>query len=322
MKIIWSILALLVMMPGITAAADKAPKPDVVRLGYFPNVTHAQALVARHLSRQGKGWFEERLGPNVEIRWFTYNAGPSAMEAILAGSLDVTYVGPNPAINAYMRSKGKEIRIIAGSAEGGSALVVQKNINSAADLRGKKIATPQFGNTQDVACRLWLGGHGFKITQRGGDAQVIPTPNPDQLDLFKRKDLAGVWTVEPWVSRLELQADGKVLVEEKDALTAVAAARAGFLKDKPELAKKFAAAHAELTQWIQAHPKEAQDMVRTELGEEMRSPFPADILDRAWGRLHFKTDISLKTLETLVESAKKTGFLTDTVPLKDLIQIP
>jgi NitT/TauT family transport system substrate-binding protein len=315
-------LALLMLVPGIAAAAEKAPKPEVVRVGYFPNVTHAQALVARHLSRQGKGWFEERLGPNVEIRWFSYNAGPSAMEAILANSLDLTYVGPNPAINAYTRSKGREIRIIAGAAEGGSALVVQKNINGAADLRGKKIATPQFGNTQDVAARLWLGAQGFKVTLRGGDVQVIPTPNPDQLSLFTRGDVAGVWTVEPWVSRLELQAGGKVLVDEKDALTALLTARVGFLKDKPELAKKFAAAHAELTQWIKTHSKEAQDMARTELGAEMRSPFPENIFERAWGRLQFKTDVSQQALEKLVESAKKTGFLTDTVSLKDLIQVP
>lgn len=117
----WVIL-LLLLMPGDNAAAAPAPKPTVVRVGYFPNITHAQALVARHFSREGKGWFEQRLGPNVQIQWFTYNAGPSAMEAIFAQSLDLTYVGPNPALNAYMRSKGKEVRIIAGSAQGGGGL--------------------------------------------------------------------------------------------------------------------------------------------------------------------------------------------------------
>jgi NitT/TauT family transport system substrate-binding protein len=323
MRLCYILSLLLLLMPGGNAlAAEKPSKPQVVRIGYFPNVTHAQALVARHLSRQGKGWFEQRLGPNVEIRWFTYNAGPSAMEAIFAGSLDLTYVGPNPALNAYMRSRGKEVRIIAGAAEGGSALVVQKEINAPGDLRGKKIATPQFGNTQDVACRIWLAQQGFKVTLTGGDVQVIPTPNPEQLDLFRRGAIAGVWTVEPWVSRLELQANGKVLVMEDQALTTVLAGRAGFLQKQPDLAKKFAAAHAELTQWINAHPKEAQEMARAELGAEMHSPFPENIFEHAWGRLRFKTEVSLENLEKLVAATQKAGFLKDSVPLKDLMQAP
>lgn len=132
-----------------------AEQKTVIRFGHFPNITHAQGVIAHALSRQGKGWFEERLGPNVEIQWFTYNAGPSAMEAIFAGSLDLTYVGPNPALNAYLKSNGEEIRIISGAATAGAALVVKADspIKTPADFRGKKIATPQFGNTQDIAYR-------------------------------------------------------------------------------------------------------------------------------------------------------------------------
>src|SRR5471032_2272883 len=129
-----------------------------LRVGHFPNITHVQALVAHGLSRQGKGWFEERLGPGTKIEWFVYNAGPSAMEALFAGSIELTYVGPSPAINAYAKARGDEIRIIAGAAEGGAALVVQPDstLRVAADFRGKKLATPQLGNTQDVAARAWL----------------------------------------------------------------------------------------------------------------------------------------------------------------------
>ncbi len=147
----------------------------VLRVGHFPNITHAQALVAHNLSRQGKGWFEERLGPGTKIEWFVYNAGPSAMEAVFADSIDLTYVGPGPALNAYTKSNGAEVRLIAGAANGGAALVVQpdQNLKAPADFRGKKIATPQLGNTQDIACRAWLMAGGLKITQLGGDAQVL-----------------------------------------------------------------------------------------------------------------------------------------------------
>src|SRR6184192_461503 len=148
-----------------------AQEKTTIRFGHFPNITHAQGVIAHALSRQGKGWFEQRLGPNVEIQWFTYNAGPSAMEAMFAGSLDLTYVGQGPALNAHFKSNGEEIRVIAGAANAGAALVVKSDspIKTAADFRGKKIATPQLGNTQDISCRAWLKAQGFNVTQTGGD---------------------------------------------------------------------------------------------------------------------------------------------------------
>src|SRR6201993_3092831 len=223
-----------------------------IRVGHFPNITHAQGVIAHALSRQGKGWFEQRLGPGTKIEWFVYNAGPSAMDAIFAKSIDLTYVGPGPALNAYTKSNGEEIRLIAGAANGGAGLVVQpdQNLKTPADFRGKKIATPQLGNTQDISCRAWLTEGGLKITQLGGDAQVIPTQNPDQLSLFKAKKIEGVWTVEPWLSRLEQEASGKVIVEEKDSPTTVLVSSAKFLNQQRDLAKKFINAHAELTEWI------------------------------------------------------------------------
>src|ERR1041385_5085072 len=148
-----------------------AQEKTIIRFGHFPNITHAQGVIAHALSRQGKGWFEERLGPGVAIQWFTYNAGPSAMEAIFAGSLDVTYVGPSPAINAHLKSDGAEIRVISGAANAGAALAIKADstIKTAGDFRGKKIATPQLGNTQDISCRAWLKAQGFTVTQTGGD---------------------------------------------------------------------------------------------------------------------------------------------------------
>ena len=294
----------------------------ILRVGHFPNVTHAQAVVAHGLSRQGRGWFEQRLGSDVTVQWFVYNAGPSAIEAVLAKSIDLTYVGPNPAINAYARSRGEEVRIIAGAANDGSALVVQgeSSLRSAADFRGKKIATPQLGNTQDVAARSWLAAGGLRITQTGGDAQVIPTANPDQLLLFRQKQLDAIWTVEPWVSLLEMEASGRVLVQEQDAITTLLVARVEFLKTQRELTRKFVTAHEELTDWIIKHPVEAQRLVREELITEMRANVSEELIARAWKRIVWTHEVSRQVLDKIVTSAQAVGFLRNAPDLSRLIE--
>jgi NitT/TauT family transport system substrate-binding protein len=291
-------------------------------VGHFPNVTHVQGLVAHHLSRTGKGWFEQRLGPDIKIEWYIYNAGPSAMEAILANSIDLTYVGPSPALNAYTKSNGEEIRIVAAAAAGGAALVVQADsgLKQPSDFRGKIIATPQLGNTQDIACRAWLANGGLKITQTGGDASIIPTPNPDQLTLFKNRKLDAVWTVEPWVSRLERDAGGKVVVEQsKDSIT-VLVSGVKFLKTKRDLAAKFVRAHRELTEWILAHPEEAKQMVRQELAAETKAEVSADLIAQAWKRIALTNDPSLDEYKHFVADAQRAGFIRSAPDLSRLIE--
>lgn len=317
------LLASLVL--SLTASATSGlAQGATLRVGHFPNVTHGQALVAHHLSRQGKGWFEERLGPGVKIEWFVYNAGPSAMEAIFAGSLDLTYVGPNPALNAYTKARGEEIRIIAGAANGGAALVIQpdSDLNTAADFRGKRIATPQLGNTQDVSARAWLVAGGLKITQTGGDAHVLPTANPDQLSLFKSKQLDAVWTVEPWVSRLEMEAQGKVLLEEPDAVTTVLVSGVKFLANNRELARKFVAAHRELTDWIKSNPLEAQRIAREELDAEMRATIAPELVSKAWTRIILTSDVSRAALDRFMANAQSAGFMRGAPDLSRLIETP
>lgn len=315
-------IALLLWLHTLSTAqsAEKA----VLRVGHFPNVTHVQALVAHNLSRQGKGWFEPRLGPEVELQWFIYNAGPSAMEAIFANSVDLTYVGPNPALNAYAKSRGDEVRILTGAANGGAALVVQgdSNLKTPADFRGKRIVTPQLGNTQDVAARAWLVRGGLKVTQLGGDARVLPAANPDQLSLFQQKKIDAAWTVEPWVTRLEREAGGKVLVEESDAVTTVLVAGVKTLKEKRELVRKFVEAHRELTEWIGKNPEEAQKLVLAELVEETRGKIAPELIAQAWKRIIVTNDISRESLEQFVAAAKSAGFLRDIPALDRLIENP
>ncbi|MEA2992026.1 MAG: sulfonate transport system substrate-binding protein [Alphaproteobacteria bacterium] len=319
-------VAIALLASPLPALASPLPAfaKTTLRVGHFPNITHIQGLVAHGLSRQGKGWFEQHLGNEVIIEWFVYNAGPSAMEAIFAKSIDLTYVGPSPAINAYAKSKGEEVRIVAGAANGGSALVVQadSNLKTAADFRGKKIATPQLGNTQDVAARSWLVAGGLKITQMGGDAQVIPTANPDQLLLFKQKQLDAVWTVEPWVSLLETEAGGKVLVEEPEAITTVLVSRSDVLQTQKEMVQKFVEAHRALTDWIKANPAEAQRLAREELIAETRANVSADLMARSWKRIVLTNEVSPEVVAKSVTSAQAAGFLRDAPDLSRLIEKP
>jgi len=197
MKSSLGILAALILMA--TSGAYSQQKPVVVRVGYFPNITHAQALVGR-----ANGQFDKALGAGVQIEWKAFNAGPSAIEALFANAIDMTYVGPNPTVTGYVRSQGEAVRVIAGAASGGASLVVRQGsgIQQASDFHGKKVATPQMGNTQDVALRSWLRANGLKAREKGGDVQVLPITNPDQLTLFLKGQLDAAWAPEPWAARL------------------------------------------------------------------------------------------------------------------------
>ena len=264
---------------------------------------------------------EARLGPDVDVQWFVYNAGPTAMEAIFTKAVDMTYVGPNPAVNAHLRSRGEEIRIVAGACSGGSALVVQPDgrIKADTDFKGKKIATPQLGNTQDVAARAWLRSKGLRITITGGDAQVIPTANPDQLTLFQQKAIDGVWTVEPWVSRLVLEAKGQVYLDEGTLwpetggryVTTHLVSSVRFLKERPDVVKKWIAAHVELTRWIEANADEAKRIVNDELKAETTRVIPGPVLDRAWQQLKLTHDPVRSSLLKSAEDAHRVGFLRE-----------
>jgi NitT/TauT family transport system substrate-binding protein len=308
-------LLLLLACLASQASAEKV----IIRAGHFPNVTHAQGMIAHHLSRQGKGWFEERLGSDVKITWFVYNAGPTSMEAIFAKSLDLTYVGPNPAINAHLRSRGEEIRIVAGACSGGAALVVQpdRRIKSPADFKGRTVGTPQFGNTQDVAARAWLRAQGYRITWTGGDVQVVPASGADQLALFKRGQLDAAWTIEPWVSRLVQEAQATVYLEEGETwpetngryVTTHLVSSTRFLQQQPGLLKKWIAAHVELTEWINQNPDEAKRLLNAAMRELTTRELPEAVLHSAWERLELTHDPVRQSLLKSAQAAHSLGFI-------------
>lgn len=316
-----------VVLTTLTAGACVRNEYDgrrVLRLGHFPNVTHVHGLVAHWTSREGRGWFEERLGASVRVEWTTFHAGPSAMEALLTGAIDATYVGPSPALNAFVKTNGAGVRILAGATRGGAALVVARDsgIESPAGFAGKRIATPQLGNTQDVACRDWLARQGLHVTQRGGDATVLPIHNPDQLTLFRRRELDAAWTVEPWVSRLEIDVGARVFFEDRDASTTVLAASPRFLEREPDLARSLVQAHDQLTDWIRAHPDDARARVANELRAETSRAIAPEVLERAWSRIRVDGAIARDELDAHMRAAHAAGFLRDAVDLSGLLGGP
>ena len=247
---------------------------------------------------------------------------PSAMEAMFANSLDFTYVGPGPAINAYSKSNGTLLQIVAGAVQGGAGLVVPPHSGAwtQKDFQGKIIATPQLGNTQDIACRTWLALGGVAVTQSGGDASILPTPNPEQISLFRQGKLDGSWTVEPWISRLEKEAGGKLLFLETDAVTTVLTAQKRILEKQPDVAQAIIEAHRELTLWIIEHPQEAQKIVVEELKELTRSSIDPSLILHAWPRLVFTNKISEEKLQVFAKVTVRTGFYKELPRVEGIIR--
>jgi NitT/TauT family transport system substrate-binding protein len=284
----------------------------VIRAGHFPNITHSQAVIG-----QANGWFAKALAPDARIEWKMFNAGPSAIEAIFAGALDLAYIGPNPAITGYIRSQGEALRIVAGATSGGAALVVRAGagINKPQDFRGKKIASPQLGNTQDVALRGWLASHGLKLREKGGDVQVIPVANPDQLTLFVRKQIDAAWAPEPWVSRLIQEANGRLFIDERTLwpggqfTTAHVIVRTEFLRKHRPVVKKWVQAHVELTEWINKNLPQAMQVLNQELQKETGKALPPAVLKDSFARLQVTHDPIRTSLLTSAQWAFEAGFL-------------
>ena len=302
---------------GLVTVAQAQGNSTVMRVGAFPNITHPQAMVGK-----ANGWFEKAMGPQVKVEWKIFNAGPSAIEALFADAIDMTYVGPNPAINGYVRSNGEALRVVAGATSGGAALVVRKDagIQKAEDFHGKRVASPQLGNTQDVALRAWLKAYGFKTNDKGGDVQIVPIANPDQLTLFLKRDLDAAWAPEPWASRLVHEGNGRVFLDERELwpkgqfVAAQLIARTKFLKAHPDVVKNWIRAHVELTDWINEHPQEAKQILNRQLQKETGKALSPEVLDESWGRMQATYDPLRAALQRTARAAFEAGFLGRHLP--------
>lgn len=323
-RLVWLMLA----VPAF--AAD----PVTLRVGYFPNLTHAPALAARQLEREGVDWIGDRLPKGSKITWYAYNAGPSAVEALFAGSIDATFIGPSPLLSGHVRTQGKGLRLLLPVAYGGNALVARPGFapSGPADFRGRRIGTPQLGNTQDVDTRAWLASGGLKVTLRGGDAQVLPMANPELLQLFAQGKLDAVWTVEPWVTRLTTEFGGRIVHRRDDALITVFAAssRALELSQRKEALLGLSAAVLALRDRLEADPALKLRLVRAALAAELRSdPPPESALRESLGRIRLAAPAAdpagrrralAEHLTQSLRDARDAGILREILPVDSLLE--
>ncbi|MEV7998234.1 ABC transporter substrate-binding protein [Pseudarthrobacter oxydans] len=286
-----------------------------LKLGYFGNVTHAPALVG-----VSQGYIAEELG-DTRLSTQVFNAGPAAIEALNAGAIDATYIGPNPAINSFVKSGGESVNIIAGAAAGGAQLVVRPEISSAADLRGKTLASPQLGGTQDVALRAWLASQGYKTNVDGsGDVAINPTENAQTLKLFQDGKLDGAWLPEPWASRLVLTAGAKVLVDEKDLWDGSLSGKPGefpttilivnqkFAADHPDTVKSLLKGHVKSVEWLNnASTDDKAGVINAALKEAAGAELKADVIDRSLKNIVFTVDPLAGTYEKLLADGVAAG---------------
>jgi NitT/TauT family transport system substrate-binding protein len=307
---------LLIAMPLIlVACAGPATGGDgssvELRLGYFPNVTHATAIVGIE-----NGIFQDKLGSDVTLTTQTFNAGGDVVEAIFNGGLDASYVGPNPAINAWAQSEGAAIKIVSGATSGGAFLVVSPDITSADQLAGKTLASPQLGNTQDVALRAWLKEQGYETDlEGGGDVSVTPLANADILTAFSTGDLDGAWVPEPWATRMIEEGGGHVLVDERDVwpdgkfVTTHLIVATEFLTAHPDVVKGLLEGQVAANQFVNENADEAQQVVASAIGELTGSELDPAILAASWENLTFTNDPIASSLAVSAQHAEDVGLL-------------
>lgn len=305
-------VAALVMLAGCSAqsatddqGAEEAPKITTIRLGYFPNLTHAAAIVGIQ-----QGHFKTALKDlGLSVTPTIFNAGPDAVSALFGQSLDCSYIGPNPAINAYAESKGEAIRVVAGAASAGAALVVRNDIEAVEDLKGRKIATPQLGNTQDVALRAWLVSQGLTAdTEGGGDVSIVPKANAEGLTAFIGNEIDGAWVPEPWVQ--EYLANGaKLFLNEKDLwpdgkfVTAHIICRTDFITQYPDAVEALIKGHLAALDSLAADPVAAKESFALGISAITGTSPKPEILDAAWQDLEFTYDPISSSLVKSAEDA-------------------
>lgn len=305
--------AVAVLLDGTLAACGgsaEGSSASTVRLGFFPNLTHASALVGVK-----KSYFQESLG-KTKLKTQTFNAGPAAVQALFSGAVDAAYVGPNPAINAWQQSHGKAIKIVSGAASGGAALIVKPSITSVDDLRGKKIATPQLGNTQDVALRYWLKSKGLKTDQQGGgDVHVTPLENRQTVQSFITGDIDGAWVPEPYAGRLRIEGKGEQLVDESSLwpggrfVVTQLIVRTDFLDEHPEQVEQLLQGQVRANDYINDQPGKAATAVNDELKALSGKALKPDVLKAAMRHVTFTDDPIASSLKAGADHAVQVGLL-------------
>jgi NitT/TauT family transport system substrate-binding protein len=294
-----------------------------VRFGVFPNVTHAPGLV-----ELADGGTLRKLLPNADLQVSSFSSGTKAVEAMFSDAIDITFTGPNPAINAFAQSKGEAVRVISGSTSGGAFLVVKPDIAGAADLRGRTLATPSLGNTQDVALRAWLESQGLNTdTAGGGDVAITPQDNPVTLEAFVAGTIDGGWVPEPWATRLVKEGSGKVLVDERDLwpdgkyVTTQLMVATKYLDANPEVIRRILLATIQAVDFVNDSPDQAQQIVNAEIEKWTTKKLSDDLLKASWNNLTFTVDPIASSLQKSARDAESLGLLKDPGDLKGLYDL-
>jgi NitT/TauT family transport system substrate-binding protein len=309
---------------GISSSHTEINSSDVLRVGYFPNINHAQAVIGI-----GNGDFQKEIG-DVKLEAQIFNAGPSAIEALFANRIDVSYVGPNPAINGYLKSDGQGLRIIAGASSGGAVFVIRNDsgINSVHDFAGKKFASPQLGNTQDVALRSYLLKNGYKTSENGGTVQVIPATNADIVTMLDKKEIDGAWVPEPWGAKLIRESNCKIFLDERDLWpegkfsTAMLVVRTDYLNSHPDVIKRLLVAHVRETIWIENNKDQAINNFNDQVMKLTGKTIPNDEISDALSRMEITYDPIKDSIYKSADNAYGLGFLGDKKPnLADIFDL-
>jgi len=315
-------IVVVVVALTLAAACSSSSKPSsgpasagkvTLHLGYLPNVTHAPAIIALQ-----NGTFAKDLGPNVELKTSYYNSGTDETTALLAGALDAAFVGPNPAINAYQKSGGTLIRIVAGTASGGAFLIVKPSIKTAADLRGKKLATPSLGNTQDVALRTWLKSKGLTTTTTGGgDVSIVPQNNSLTVTAFKTGAIDGAWVPEPYATELQ-QAGGVIMVNEANLwpqgrfVTTNLVVTTQFLTAHPDIVSNLLKGLSSAIDLTKSNPAQAEQLVSQGIGTATGKAPAVSLIASSFSSITFTLDPIVSSLQKDAASAEALGFIKST----------
>lgn len=306
----------------VSCSKSKEEENAKVRIGFFPNITHSQALMGK-----GEGQFQKAFGNN-EIEWKMFNAGPSEMEAMLAGELDIAYIGPGPAINGYVKSKG-DIQIISGATNAGAILISRKDVKIAdlKELENKKIAVPQFGNTQDLTLRYLLNQNGLKDKTKGGNVEIRQVENPDLKVLLENGDIDAALVPEPWGSTLVKEINANVILDynklwrDGNYSTAVVIARKDFIKKHPDIVERFLKTHIELTDTITKNNEQAKQIINNQINDLTKKSLSKDVFDAAFGRMTPTYNPEKDSIMDFIDLSVEVGTLkekTDTSNLFDL----
>jgi NitT/TauT family transport system substrate-binding protein len=325
--LIGALLAALALAAVAAPAAAKTSQQattetTTVRLGVFANVTHAPGLVAIE-----SGLLQDALGKDVKLEVSYFNAGPAVITALLADAIDVSYIGPNPSITGFAQTNGEALRIISGSTSAGASLVVKPTITKVSDLKGKKIATPQLGNTQDVAARSFLKSKGLSTdTSGGGDVSILPTANATTLTAFQQGNIDGAWVPEPWASRLVNEAGGKVLVDEATLwpngqfVTTQLIAATDFIKDNPKTITKLVKGNIEAVDFANNNRTVAEKLVATGIFNGTGQKVDPATITNSWDSMTFTVDPLAATLAKSAKDAESVGLL-EPVKLKGIYDL-